>query len=141
MDCMGAGPLAKLLGVSEGTVYDYCKDPEDPFVNKKAAGDPLQTFHRAFKAADIRGSGIYVDAAIAYLKTAKVDRGEELLPIKKPLPTRNEEMLADYPAMYEYHESIKRNDPVEVVEKFEALLIAELKRTTIRHRKSLEAGK
>lgn len=133
---LGAGHVAKIYGVRTRTVYDWATDPSDPTTNKKSKSDPLHRIFVVLKRMNVIGYEQYARAGIDFLESAF--SGVVTCSINEVLSTIEEEMLADYPAIHDFHAAVKDGASLEEVERLEQEAIDEIKRTTIRYRKDLE---
>lgn len=134
---IGIGPLAKMFGVGERTIYDYASDPA--FVTKKGCREPFERMHVFLRMLDDLGFGQYARAGLAYLATA-VEDGFCSGGVREPLATITEEILRDYSSVSEMQLAIERGEGLARVEELKRLAVEEIERTYLRYAKDLDVS-
>ncbi len=134
--CLKDKFLMKAFGKRNArTISGYAENPRE---TQGRGNDLLENLHTVFSEADIRGRGDLARAAIAYLETSL--EPEYLPSVNKPLPTIQEEILADYSAVSELQVSISRGDDTDVVNEYKQAAIDEIERTYSKYLEDFKKG-
>lgn len=99
---LGVNMVARIFNRKIRSAYDWAQDPSYTECRCKS---PLELLHTYFERLADSGREYVVEAAIQYLRTS-IDHGERSCPIVEPLPTMNEEILADYSAVATLQQAI-----------------------------------
>lgn len=129
--------LYSIFGKKNARAVDYwCEDPR--FTAKlEGAYDPLQGVKTLLETLDDQGHCGTVRAAFAYLAENTSVKCEYDQSIVEPLPTINEEILADFRAVAELQRAIENKSDIAGVEHLLLEAIADLERTVACYQKEL----
>ena len=127
---LGESNLMLILGRRNGrTIRLYSADPR---YTQDRCRDPLQHLHIIFQELDTFGRGDVARLAIRYLESA-LDDEATADQVAALLPTMEEEILADYQAVYHLQSAIRDGLPVDQVADLAAEARAEINRTLARY--------
>jgi len=128
---LGPGSIAKVFGKSNvRSAYDWA---QDPLTTQKRCRSPLEALHHMFQLLDEIGLGYVARASIAYLQTAI--EPDELHNIQEPLPTIEQEILADYSAVASLQRAVEACEEVDLVDTLKQEAIDEIERTYAKYLK------
>lgn len=130
---LGASSLYAIFGKKNARAADYwCQDPK--YTDKaESAYDPVQGVKNMLSMLDDHGHVGVVRACIAYLcSDTSLDCGCKSN-IDEPLPTLNEEILADYKAVACLQAAIEDKMPMAVVNSLRDEAIADIERTCAKY--------
>ncbi len=132
---IGPEVVAKIFNREKRSAYNWGQDPAFTECRCKS---PLELLHTLFERMDAVGIGYVARAAIRYLETA-LDNDQDLDDIKEPLPTIDQEILADFRAVAELQRCIEGGCSIEQVKSCQDAARAEIERTVARYIKDFEA--
>lgn len=126
---LGADRIARVFNREKRSPYNWAADP---LCTMHRCASPLELMHKLFCLMADAGLGYVVRAAIRYLQTAvnDVEGGGSII---EPLPTIEEEILADYSAVGELQRAIEAQADIEDIRLLEAAARAEIERTVARY--------
>lgn len=129
--------LYAIFGKKNARAVDYwCEDPRYT-AKLDGAYDPLNGVRTLLESLDDQGHCGVVRAALSYLAentSVKCDYEQSII---EPLPSLNDEILADYRAVAELQRAIELEVDMAGVEHLLLDAVAELERTVARYRKEV----
>jgi hypothetical protein len=126
---LGAHNVARIFNREVRSAHNWAQDPAHTECRCKS---PLELLHTLFERMDAVGIGYAARAAIDYLATA-VDPAVQVGGIKPPLPTIQEEILADYSAVARLQQAIEAGADMESVHGLKRDAMEEIERTVARY--------
>lgn len=131
---LGRSALYVIFGKKNGRAVEYwCEDPK---TTDKPSGayDPIQGVKNLLTALDDQGHCGVVRSCLEYLAAGTSAGCGQRPEIIEPLPTVNEEILADYSAVGEMHRAIAGDATPHTVLALKNEAIAEIERTYAKYR-------
>ena len=125
---LGVEAVARIFNKEKRSAYNWAGDPACTEVRCKS---PLELLHTLFERMDAAGCGYMARAAIRYLETALDDTDPPL--VREPLPTVQDELLADYAALAEFQRAIHAGMDMDAVQSLKIAAIEEIERTVARY--------
>lgn len=129
--CLGVNNVARIFGKEIRSAHNWAQDPA---CTQLRCRSPLELLHTLFERMDAAGFGYVARAGIEYLSTA-IDPAVQVDGIKEPLPTIQEEILADYTAVSMLQHAIETKDNLDEVILLKRLAIDEIERTVAKYMK------
>lgn len=126
---LGANIVARIFNRELRSAHNWAQDPAHTDCRCKS---PLELLHTLFERLDAAGSGYVARAGIDYLATA-IDPAVQVEGIRDPLPTINEEILADYSVVARLQQAIEAGEAMEIVNNLKKEAIEEIERTVARY--------
>lgn len=120
--------VARIFNREKRSAYSW---GQDPACTEHRCQSPLELLHNLFVRMDAVGVGYVARSAIRYLESA-LDPVEPP-PIIEPLPTIQEEILADYTAVAALQQVINAGGDMEQVQQYKQDAIEEIERTVDRY--------
>lgn len=124
-----AETVARCFNREKRSAYAWGQDPAHTECRCKS---PLELLHTLFERMDTVGLGYAARAGIEYLSTA-IDPDVQVPGIKEPLPTIQEEILADYSAVNRLQQAIEADRGIDAVNRYKREAIAEIERTVAKY--------
>lgn len=126
---LGANTVARIFNREIRSANNWAQDPAYTEVRCKC---PLELLHTLFERMDAVGLGYVARAGIAYLETA-IDAADRPAAIREPLPTIQEEILADYSAVADLQRVIDAGADLATVQLYEKAALEEIERTVAKY--------
>ncbi|BDD88731.1 hypothetical protein [Desulfofustis limnaeus] len=126
---LGADTVARIFNREIRSAHSWAQDPA---FTAHRCRSPLELLHALFERLDAVGLGYVARAAIGYLETA-VYQEQAGGAIREPLPTIQEEILADYSAVAELQRTIESRGSLADVMRLKQEAMDEIERTVARY--------
>lgn len=133
---LGAEVVARIFNREIRSAHSWAQDPA---YTQSRCRSPLELLYTLFERMDAIGLGYAARAAIRYLESA-VDQTAEAGEIREPLPTIQEEILADYSAVAALQATIEKEGGLDEVMRLKEEAIAEIERTVAKYHKGYGRG-
>lgn len=133
---LGANIVAKIFNRSIRAAHDWAQDPAYTEVRCKS---PLELLHTLFERMADAGRGYAVRSALQYLESA-IDSDVQAQGIIEPLPTIQEEILADYAAVAALQAGIAGGASADEIRQLKREATDEIERTAAKYIKDRRHG-
>jgi len=133
---LGANVVAKIFNRSIRAAHDWAQDPAYTEVRCKS---PLELLYTLFERMADSGRGYAARSAIQYLESA-IDPDVEIVGVIEPLPTIQEEILADYAAVAALQRAIDVGASGDDIRRLKRDAIDEIERTAAKYIKDRRHG-
>ena len=126
---LGTNIVARIFNREVRSAHNWAQDPAHTECRCKS---PLELLHTLFERMDAAGVGYAARAGIEYLSTA-LDPAVQVSGIKEPLPTIQEEILADYSAVGRLQAAIESRADIDTINQRKREAIEEIERTVAKY--------
>lgn len=133
---LGADTVARIFNREKRSAYSWAQDPT---FTECRCRSPLELLHSLFERMDAVGVGYAARAGVEYLATA-IDPDVQVDEIREPLPTIEEEILADYSAVSQLQRAIEDKADLETVNRLKREAIEEIERTVAKYAMGRRCG-
>ena len=128
---LGANNVARIFNREIRSAHNWAQDPVHTECRCRS---PLELLHTLFEQMDAAGFGYVARAAIDYLASA-IEPVPRMEGIREPLPTIQEEILADYTAVAKLQQAIEAGANMECIGNLKREAFEEIERTVARYAK------